>query len=102
MAHETAAVWDCSFISYSKESTEYPTYVENYMGHLPYLVQSCTDVAGDKTRSCSTFSTTATQIHMGSWPSTLYLIYNKLCSAFKEKGKKKKENESRPLWRRFQ
>lgn len=44
-AHETAAVWDWSFISYSKESTEYPTYVENYTGHLPYLVQSCIEVA---------------------------------------------------------
>lgn len=38
MAHETAAVWDWSVISYSKESTEYPNYVENYTGHLPYLV----------------------------------------------------------------
>lgn len=45
MAHETAAVWDWSVISYSKESTEYPNYVENYTGHLPYLVQSGTEIA---------------------------------------------------------
>lgn len=50
-AHETAAVWDWSFISHSKESTEYPTYVENYTGHLPYLVQRCTDI----TRGQDTF-----------------------------------------------
>lgn len=45
MAHETAAVWDWSVISYSKESTEYPNYVGNYTGHLPYLVQSGTETA---------------------------------------------------------
>lgn len=45
MAHETAAVWDWSVISYSKESTEYPNYIENYTGHFPCLVQSGTEIA---------------------------------------------------------